>query len=160
MKVWSNKNVWMSMGPTMYGSKDGFPIFNLPIYLDKYEARLVASEGVVKWSTVSLKPSSKLLQRVLNIQCRGLFYQDQDQFQVQFEFVPNALFEQFKTQVVWNVSSLQGQITMGVNPMIYNAADYLSSTFDSLSNTLTILFKKPATIKSTEYLDFYFNVSV
>ena len=158
MKIRRN-NFVESSGPTIYGGKNSFPITNLPIYLNVYEASFLQNEGLIQWNVVSLKPIS-FSRRLLNIQLRGYFYKNQDTFQIQYNIVPNPIFEQYKNQVDWNNPIPQGNFTLGNKPNVYNASDSLICSFNDISNVLTIVFTKPLNVPSTEYLNFFFNLFI
>lgn len=158
MKVRSN-NAKICAGPVIYGGKNSFPITNLPIYLNVYEARFVENEGLIQWNLVSLKPLT-FSTRLLNIQLRGYFYKDQNTFQFQYKFLPDPIFDQYKTQVSWNITTPQGNFTLGNSSKVYNAVDYLTSSFNDISDVLTMEFRKPSSVPSTDYLNFFFNIFI
>lgn len=158
MKIRRN-NFVESSGSTIYGAKNSFPITNLPIYLNIYEASFLQNEGLIQWNIVSLKPIS-FSTRLVNLQLRGYFYKNQNTFQLQYKFVPSPIFEQYKNQINWNNPTPQGIFTLGNKSHVYNASDSLTCSFNDTSNLLIIGFTKPINVPSTEYLNFFFNIVI
>lgn len=153
MKIHTPNDV-VASGPMLYGGFESVPIFNLPLFLTRYEASILERKGQVVWNTIALKPSTVLGGRRMSLQIRCYVFDEVrpgTSMAIRIQFDPlDSVYAEYMIDVPLSrsfVDATDGYLTVEGRETVYDAYSHVSYQYDAARHEMVVRLDPPIVLE-------------